>query len=205
MVDNRDKYQRKVPPLAVRAQTAPSIEDSRRAAQLRAEAAELDGGAVPMHEITDFESETPPPIRTASDVVQLHYRQRRASVQIDNLRLTVTQVASDVGHLAERMDSTKAAVQAIDVKFDSILKAELDDKRTREARNETARLDLERARLAAETEERKAERERRAQEQRDENAVRRSGAAYKTKVALAIIAAIGAPLATYLIGRGGAP
>lgn len=182
---NRDAYSAKSPPALVRAQTATPIgTDDRkrqRAAALRAELAQLEAGD---RESEDFESLTP--VTLIDPLQRLEYRQRRSSHQVENVSQQASALAVDVARI-------EARVEAVDEKLDKLLVGEVDDRRSREQRSEAARLELERAKATTEAADRVAVAE-----------LRRSGAAYRAKIYLAVIAAVVAICSAYFAGRGAA-
>jgi hypothetical protein len=189
MADHRDKYQHKIPPASVRAQTAKPDDVAARIAHHQAEIDRL-GGGIPEREIPDLEARTPV---NADPIARLEFRQRRTSVQIDNVALKVASL--DVG-----LTKVDARLENLDEKVDQFLKGEIDHRIAREeradtarAQAETARIELERARATAELEEKKAVAD-----------LRKSTAMYRAKIILQIVLTVGGLLATYLAGRAGA-
>lgn len=172
-MSDRDRYRPKTPPKSVRAQTARPERDTE---------ADFELDAVPEHEIPDLEARTPV---HGDPFVRMEFRQKRASRQMFELASRHRAIAGEVAKLDER-------IEAVDGKLDTLLQAELADRRARADRAETARIDLDRAKAAADEEDRRREYE-----------LRRTTGAFRVKVILAIVAAISTTVGAYFAGGGG--
>ena len=170
---DRDRYRPKTPPRSVRAQTARPERDTET---------DFETDAVPEHEIPDLEARTPV---HGDPFVRMEFRQKRASRQLFELASRHQMIAGEVAKLDER-------IEAVDGKLDTLLQAELADRRARADRAETARIDLDRAKAAADEEDRRREYE-----------LRRTTGAFRVKVILAIVAAISTTVGAYFAGGGG--
>ncbi len=124
-------------------------------------------------------------------IPRIEARQRNQSKEMASLGGRLERIEDVTSQLTSGLAKSETRIESVDGKLDTLLAAEIADRRTRADRAETAAVDLARAKATAEEDER-----RRAHELR-----RTSGAAYVT-VAMKIIAAITTITLAYLAGSG---